>query len=975
MKLYLTTVLIFIFVTANVMNIPIPNERESWAYSKLKQMTLDEKIGQLFILRAQSDWNEADISFLESQIKKYQIGGVAFFKGNIKNQAILTNRFQSASKIPLLIALDAEWGLGMRLEDGIAFPKQMTLGAITDNDLIYKMGIEIGRQLKRLGVDINYAPVADINTNPENPIIYDRSFGDNIDNVSQKAVSYMKGLQDAGIIACAKHFPGHGSTNIDSHLDLPKIKSSKQEIYNFEIIPFKAMVENGVRSIMTAHLAVPALDKAKNRPASLSAKITNGILRDSFNYHGLIITDALEMKGVSSFHNSAEAAVMAFEAGNDLLELPENFEKAFEGVKKALNKGKISSDYLDKAVMRILIAKYDQGYYNYKPVKIENIKSDINTPQAYILKNNLYKKSLSALGNHSFYIPILPQDYTKKIAILSIGEINNTIFQSRFRSYMDVELVNTSLKITENEVENIFNKLKDYDKVIICLHNLGRNEITKFGLSTSALKLIYSLNKKTQTYIVNFSTPYALSLLDADYCILQAYENDQSAQENAAQALLGVETIEGRMPVSASAYYHFGTGISIHSESVIGYDIAENVGIDGKKLNFKIDSIANILINDGSAPGCQVLVARRGKIIFEKCYGYTDYRKTQKVEIEDLYDMASVTKVMSTNMAVMKLYSDKKINIFENVSKYLDKGIGNSNKSNLKIIDALSHHAGLAAWIPAYKNTLDTINGKILPSKRYYSDKFSNQFDTKVAENLYLRKDYKDTLWRKLLDSPMNPRGKYKYSDLGLIIIKEMVENVTKQHLDKYVDEYFYKPLGLMHTTYKPLEKFKSENIVPTEDDKYWRNQILRGDVHDMWAAMIGGVSGHAGLFSNARDLARLSQMMLNGGYYGNTRFFDYPTVYTFTTRFYISTRRGIGWDMKELDKNKDCNISELATPSTYGHYGFTGTCVWIDPENELIFVFLSNRTFPTMVNNRLGTENYRPKIQSAIYESIIDNQ
>ncbi|MEZ4907843.1 MAG: glycoside hydrolase family 3 N-terminal domain-containing protein [Saprospiraceae bacterium] len=972
-KYYLTAILILVFVPGNVMNIPLSDDKGVWVFNVLKDMTLDEKIGQLFVLRAQSDWGEKDAKFFESQIEKYNIGGIIFFKGNILDQGKLTNRFQSVSKIPLLVALDAEWGLGMRLSDGISFPRQMTLGAISDNELVYKMGLEIGRQLKRLGVDINFAPVADINTNPDNPVIYDRSFGDNASNVAEKSVSYMKGLQDAGVIACAKHFPGHGSTIVDSHLDLPKIDKSAQEILDFEIMPFKSLIDNGVKSVMAAHLQIPSLDNTKNIPASLSSKIIGGILRDSLNFDGLVITDAMEMKGVSSYFSSGEASVLAFLAGNDILELPDNIAKAFDGIKKAVKKGRISESRLDKSVKRILMAKYDQGYSNYKPVVTDRLDEDINSPGAYVLKSRLYENSLIALGNKSSYIPVLPEEYDDKIAILSLGLSENTIFESRIKSYFDPEILNAPLLMDDGTANKLFNKLKEYDKIIVCLYGLNKKSSLNFGLSSSSLNLLNELNKKTHLYVVNFNTPYALSLFDDNYCILQAFENDQSAQEAAAQAILGVETISGKLPVMVSHDFKFGDGQIINKSSVLGYSLPERVGIDGQKLNFKIDSIADILIKDGSAPGCQVLVARKGRIVFEKCYGYTDYTQNEKVVEDDLYDLASMTKVLATDMAIMKLYDEKKINIFNKVTDYIDNGLKNSNKSDLIIIDLLSHHAGLTPWIPAYKSTLDTINGEIFPSPKYYSKIYSDEFNTKVAEDMYLRRDYKDTIWQKIIDSPVKPKGNYKYSDLGLIIMKEMVEKVTDTTLDDFVSENFYKPLGLKHTTFNPWMKFPISEIAPTEEDKYWRNQTIRGSVHDMWAAMSGGVSGHAGLFSDSRDIARLSQMMLNGGFYGNKRYFDYSTVYLFTTRYYLSSRRGIGWDMKELDKNKDCNISELATPSTYVHYGFTGTCVWIDPQNELIYIFLSNRTFPTMDNNKLE-KKLSTKIQTAIYESIIDN-
>lgn len=974
MKLYLTVMLLFIFVVANMMNNPFPTDRETWAYNKIKEMTLEEKISQLFFLRAQSNWENKDVENLENIINKYQIGGVIFFKGRILDQAIMTNRFQKVSKIPLFIAMDGETGLGMRLEDGIKFPKQMTLGALRDNDLIYEMGLEVGREMKRLGVNINFAPVVDINTNPSNPVIGERSFGDNKDSVKLKAIAYMKGLQEAGIIACAKHFPGHGSTDVDSHLDLPMVSLSKEEIFNNEIEVYRDLIKNRIGSIMVAHVYVPSLENRKGMPASLSKTIINGIIRDSFNYKGLVITDALEMKGIANYYSSGESAVEAFLAGNDILELPENFEKAFSAIKNAVIKGKITTERLESSLMRILLAKYDQGLYEYKEIDIQNIEKNINDLSAYDLKKKIYNKSMTGFINADSLIPFTPDKFNNKIALLTTrtGKINH--FQNRLLKYFYADKYLLNENLSSPQADQLLDTLNNYDYIIVDVQNTSKKESANFGLNENSLSLINTISVSKKTVLVNFGIPYLLKLFYNKISILQAYEADSIAQETAALTLVGANEINGKLPVNVNDQLKEGSGILTGKLNVLGYGTAYEVGIDGEKMEEKIDTIISQMIKTGAAPGCEILVAKNGKIIFDKSYGYTTYQKEQAIQKDMLWDMASVTKVMATNMAVMKLHDEKKISIFDNISKYLNKGIETSNKKDIRIIDALSHHAGLAAWIAAYKSTIDTIEGKHYPSFNYYRNKPEGEFNVKVAENLYLRRDYIDTMWMRVLNSSVQGKKKYKYSDLGLIIIKEMIENIVNQPLDKYLNDSIYNRMGLRNTTFKPLEKFDVSRIVPTENDQYWRNQEIRGNVHDMWAAMLGGVSGHAGLFSTANDLARLSQMMLNGGIYGKTRFFDYPTVYTFTTRFYISTRRGIGWDMKELDKNKECNISDLASPSTYGHQGFTGTNVWIDPENQLIYIFLSNRTYPTMENNKLTNEKYRTKIQTAIYKSFIDS-
>jgi beta-glucosidase-like glycosyl hydrolase/CubicO group peptidase (beta-lactamase class C family) len=971
MKCYLTTVLIFIFVTANVMNIPLSDDSKTWAYNKMLEMSDDEKIAQLFILRANSDWDEKNLRFLESIITKHQIGGLLFFQGNMTAQANLTNRFQGGSKIPMFIAMDAEWGAGMRLKDGISFPRQMTLGAIADNELIYKMGREIGRQLIRMGVHITFSPVADINDNPDNPVIGDRSFGERKEHVASKALSYMKGLQDAGIIACAKHFPGHGNSSVDSHFELPVLNHSTQRLNDVELVPFKMLIENDVKSIMTAHLRIPALDKRKNRPASLSYPITSTLLRDSFNYRGLIITDGLDMKGVTDHFEHGDASVEAFLAGNDLLLLPANFQRAFEGMKKAVQQGKVSAQRLEASLMRILMAKFDLGLYDFQPIKTEGLLADINTNEALALKEDLYRKSMTAIGRKFALLPVLPEEYNSKIAIVSIGSTSKTGFQNRFGSYLDASFFNIPLHLTSEKAIELIRELGKFDRVVIGLHDIRGSKKNHYGISHNVVEMINQLNKRTKLCVTLFGTPYALNLFAEELCIIVAYENDEIAQDMAAQAILGVSNINGQLPVSIAEKFNAGDGFNIPNARILGYSIPENTGIDGVRLATKIDSIVDEMIKTSVTPGCQIVVAKNGKIVFERSYGHFTYDSSRTVRNDDIYDLASITKTMATTLALMKLFDENKIDLNKKISGYMDKGLRKSDKRDIRIIDAMTHYSGLVPSIPSYRLSLDTLDGQFILSKDHYRRFPDKNFSVKVADNIFLHKDYIDTMWARILNSNLNNPAGYQYSDIGLLIIGEMIEKISGTSLDKYVDKHFYTPMGLRNTAFNPLSKLSKNRIAPTEDDQYWRQQIVHGHVHDMLAAMFGGVAGHAGLFSNARDLAVLGQLMLNRGLYGNTKYFDQKTTEIFTTRLEQSTRRGIGWDMKELNSDRRLNMSEYASPSTYGHIGFTGTCIWIDPENELIFVFLSNRTYPDMKNNKLHSRNYRPRIHSAIYQSF----
>jgi len=971
MKIIFSILFVFFYLSADLKQFPPENTDNLWVYNQMKKMSLDEKIGQLFILRAQSNWKNKDLDYLETLIKKYHIGGLAFFKGTAKKQLELTKRYQKLNNVPLFIAIDAEWGLGMRLSDAITYPHQLTLGAIKNNRLIYLMGSEIGRQLKRIGVNFSYAPVIDINNNPDNPIINDRSFGEDKKNVASKGFAYMKGLQSQDLIACAKHFPGHGYADVDSHKDLPVLNLSKKRLNEIELFPFKMLIQQGVKSIMTAHLHIPSIDSRKNRATSLSKYAVKGLLRDSFQYRGLIVTDALAMKGVSKYFSSGDAAVEAFIAGNDILELPLHFVEAFKAIKKAVLNGKISEERLEDSVLRILKAKFDLGLYDRIELKSEFINEDINTGEAKALREDLYRNAITLLGDSKGKVPLLPKNYSEKIAIVSFGRKNITSFQKRFSAYFDADYLNIPYNISKNQSVKYLKKLEKFDRVIVGIHDFKKRSTNNFGIPKRILNLIKKINTNSKTIVAVFGTPYVLSLFDDSFCIVQAYEGNQVVQDMASQAILGVSKISGVLPITASKYFKVGDGKVVDKSNVLGYCIPEKVGVNADSLNYKIDKIVKEIFDSSAAPGCQILIAKDGNIIFDKCFGYWDYSKKRKVKHSDIYGLASVTKVMATTLSMMKLQDEGKLSVFNKFSQYLDKGIDESNKKDVVIMDAMAHHAGLKPWIPAYRMTLDTINGKVYLSKKYYRTTFQNDFEIKVADGIYLKNSFKDTLWSLLLDSPMLDHRKYKYSDLGLILTKEVLEKVSGIPEDVFVEENFYNPMGLKHTLYNPLRRFKKTEIVPSEKDDYWRHQVVQGYVHDMWAGMLGGVSGHAGLFSNSRDLARLLQMVINGGEYGGDTFFSYPTIYSFTTRFRNSTRRGIGWDMKELDREKDCNISDLASPSTFGHYGFTGTGIWADPENKIVYIFLSNRTYPTMKNRKLYKYNYRSKIQSAIYESI----
>lgn len=965
--------LVTILLCSSFSNPEYPSKEEMaqlWANDKLAEMNIDQMIGQLFMIRAHSDKGPEHVKDVKNQIEKYEVGGLCFFQGTPTKQAELTNQYQKLSNIPLFVSIDGEWGLGMRFKkNSISFPRQLTLGAIKNNDIIYEMGKEIAAHCKRIGIHINFAPVVDVNNNPDNPVIHNRSFGEDIFNVSAKSYAYMKGMQDAGMIACAKHFPGHGDTGVDSHYDLPVITHSRARIDSLELMPFKTIIETGIKSVMTAHLQIPALDERPNRPASLSKNILTDVLKDELKFEGLVFTDAMEMKGVAKHFGSAQASVEALKAGNDIILLPEDMDAAFKGVKKAYQDGVIDSNMIVEKVKKILYHKHLIGLDKTQRISnITNIDRDINNAEAISLKTRLYEEAITLVKNESLELPI--KDISnQKIAVLSLGTENLTPFQNRISSYTKVEKITAGATISEAKQAQIKNKLALYDHVIISLHDLSIRSNKNYGISQNQLDLIFKLNSQNQITIVNFGTPYILKFFENVPNLVQAYEEDEICQDVTAQAIMGALNFRGLLPVSVGEKFKYRHGIVKPSLNRLGYGIPERVGMNSDSLKM-IEEIVEEMINEKAAPGCQILAIKDGQVVYDKAFGYHTFNKKKKVQQDHIYDVASVTKILATTLSLMKLDEQGSISLEQRVDHYLPE-IDTCNKGGLILHDVLAHHAALPGWIPFYKATLEEEKKKNIPSEKYYRETYSDSFCLEVNKDLFLRCDYQDSIYSRIYACGLRDQNNYRYSDLGFYLFHQIVHRMSGRRLDYFVEENFYNNLGLTRTGFNPIKKFDKSIIVPSEDDEYFRNGVVQGYVHDMGAAMLGGVSGHAGLFSTAQELGVIMQMLMNGGTYGGEQYLDSYTIRKFTSRHPRSTRRGLGFDMKELNGDKTMNMSELASPSTFGHLGFTGCAVFADPETNLIYVFLSNRTYPSMNNSKFSKNEYRPRIQSVLYKSL----
>lgn len=939
-------------------------EATRWADSVFKTLSNEEKIAQLMVIRAHSNLGQKHVDEVTNLIQKYNVGGLCFFQGGPVRQATLTNQYQKLAKTPLMIAIDGEWGLGMRLDSVINFPRQLMMGAVPDAKLIYAFGKAVGEQCKRIGIQVNYAPDIDINNNPENPVINDRSFGEDKYKVSLFGVQYMKGMQDVGVMACAKHFPGHGDVSVDSHLDLPVINKSRAQLDSLELYPFRELIKAGVGSMMIAHLYIPAIDATANQATSLSKKNVTGILRNELGYDGLTFTDALEMKGVAKFYPSGEAAVQSLIAGNDMLCLPGDVPNTIKKVMDAITNGKLSQNDIDSKVYKVLLSKYHLGLNKVEEIKIDNITADLNA-STNAIREQLSKEALTLLRLNN--AKLLPNKSKKKVAFVGIGINQMNTFAAEVKEAFNAKVFLMDYK-DSTSLESLKKKLKrKYKTIIVGVHNYSRRPANNYGMSKDAVELVQYLGEKDNAIVFDFGNPYAIRNFCNAKNLVACYEDDNLTQVAAADLLQGKMVAKGKLPVTVCDGFKFGDGIT--ANYYFPYTQPEKVGLSSEKLA-AIDTIALQAIEKGATPGMVVLVAKDGKVAYEKAFGYTNFDKATPVNTNMVYDLASVTKISATTVAVMKLYEEGKIDLEKTLGDYISWTKG-TDKAPLKIKDILLHQAGLNPFIPFYRQVIDTTTGK--PNEGFFSKQQNELFGYRVAENLFLRNDYRDTLYKRIATSKLTEQGKYVYSDNDFIFLGLIAEAVTGTSLDNYVRTTFYEPLQMMSTTYKPGERYTLNNIVPTELEKHFRQQLIHGDVHDEGAAMFGGVAGHAGLFSNAYDLAQLYQMLLNGGELNGKRFLEKATIEKFTAYNSDISRRGLGFDKPEKDNatRKEAYPSKSVSPETYGHTGFTGICVWVDPAKNLIYIFLSNRVTPSRNNNKLGQLNVRPNIQEAIYNAL----
>lgn len=935
-------------------------DEDVWVRDKLSKMTVEEKIAQSFMVACWSNKGESHLEEIERQVTEDKVGGIIFFQGERDNLQNSIERFQKKAETPLLIGMDAEWGIAMRIFGEDRFPYAQTIGAANDAELTRKMGELMARECSQSGIHLSFSPVADVNSNPKNPVIGFRAFGSDPSHVSKHVKAFVEGMESEHVLSCVKHFPGHGDTDKDSHLELPVVSHTAAQFESVDFLPFKSGISAGTSAVMVAHLNVPSLDDS-GTPSSLSKNVIQNYLRKKLGFKGLVISDALNMKAVSEKYGKSEVVAKAYMAGCDILLFPESVDEAIRLIRKKVDSGDLEISEIDARCKQVLRAKYKAIIA--KPM----VKRKDDSAERELVSAQVYEKAIVVIKNEGQTLPLNRLD--QKIARISIGT-HALAFRESIDRYAPVE--HHHFYTVKEALERLKDKSwNNYDIVLVDLHSNGQRERNNYGFGDWK-KVVGLLPESAKVITTFFGNPLVLAEdkalpVNVDACIL-AYENHALAQDRVGQFIMGAFDVNGKLEISINDTWPKGTGLNVKGNGRLKFTIPEELGISSDKMK-EIDAAVEKAINAKALPGCQVVVAIDGKVIHRKSYGTTMYEKGDSITNEHIYDIASVTKIASSTMALMKLKSEGKFEVTSTLGELLPEVVEGTDYAKLKANDMLTHQAGLTPWLAFYKYTIK--DGEWKPG--IYSKEKKEGYETQVASDMWIRDDYAKTMMKTILETPLSGAKKYEYSDLGYYFFNAYIEKTSGKSQDKYVDQAIYKPLGLQHMTYLPLRKFPRWQIVPTEDDKEFRKQVIHGYVHDPGAAMLGGVGGHAGLFSNATDLAALMQVLLNKGQVGSFNLIDRSVVEQFTAcQFCPKNRRGLGFD-KPLPDGSGGPVSPLASLSSFGHSGFTGTLAWADPEHKVNFVFLSNRVYPSAENWKIRDMNIRTNIQRIIYEALAE--
>lgn len=955
-----------------------------WVDSVMDKLSFKEKVGQLFIYTIAPVDTKRNLELLREVIDTYKVGGLLFSGGKMQNQVELTNRAQRQAKVPLMITFDGEWGLAMRLRGMPVFPRNMVLGCIRDNKLLYEYGREVARQCRQIGVQVNFAPVADVNINPENPVINTRSFGEDPIQVADKVIAYASGLESGGVLSVCKHFPGHGDTDVDSHKALPVLPFTRERLDSVELYPFKEAIRAGLGGMMVGHLQVPVIEPIGGLPSSLSRNVVYDLLTDELAFKGLIFTDALAMKGVAG---NGYVSLQALKAGNDMVLSPRNLKEEIPAVLEAIEKGELTREDIESKCRKVLTYKYVLGLKKKSYVQLSGLEQRINSPQTRDLVRRLNLAAITVLNNKNHILP-LHTDKEQTIALLEVGDPGETnALAKQLSRYTSLARFSLRANQTEEENQRLRDSLSTYKRIIVAVSEQRlapfQPFFAKFVPESPAIYLFFTPGKmmlQIQRAVTHASA------------VVLGHSYNSDVQRQVADVLFAKASADGQLSASLGELFPAGAGVTITPKTPLHF-VPEEYGLSSVHLK-RIDSIALDGIRQGAYPSCQVVVLKNGHIMFDKAFGTYTGKGSPRVESTNIYDLASFSKTTGTLLAIMKLYDKGRFNLTDKISDHLPF-LQRTDKKDITIQEILYHQSGLPSWIPFYQEAIDkdSYDGRLFSARKdahhplqlgttswanpkfkfkseYVSSVKTGDYTVQICDSLWLNRSFRKVIEEKIAEAPLKQK-RYVYSDVGFILLGMLVEQLAGMPMEAYLQREFYEPMGLEHTGYLPLRRFAKSEIVPSNKDRFLRKETLQGFVHDEASAFFGGLAGNAGLFSTARDVARVYQMLLNGGEIDGQRYLSKETCQLFTTETSKISRRGLGFDKPDADDPKKGNCASAAPAEVYGHTGFTGTCAWVDPVNELVYVFLSNRIYPDVTNRKLNQLHIRERIQGAIYDAM----
>ncbi|WP_277135234.1 glycoside hydrolase family 3 N-terminal domain-containing protein [Bacteroides congonensis] len=955
-----------------------------WVDSVMNKLSFKEKVGQLFIYTIAPIDTKRNLELLHEAVETHKVGGLLFSGGKMQTQVELTNRAQKQAKVPVMITFDGEWGLAMRLRGTPVFPRNMVLGCIRDNQLIYEYGSEVARQCRQIGVQVNFAPVADVNINPKNPVINTRSFGEDPVQVADKVIAYAYGLEGGGVLSVCKHFPGHGDTDVDSHKSLPVLPFTRERLDSVELYPFKKAIRAGLGGMMVGHLQVPVIEPVGGLPSSLSRNVVYDLLTDELAFKGLVFTDALAMKGVSG---NGHVSLQALKAGNDMVLAPRNLKEEIPAVLEAVEKGELAREDIENKCRKVLTYKYVLGLKKKTFIQLSGLEQRINRPQTRDLIRRLNQAAITVLNNKNHILP-LHADKAQTLALLEIGKPGETeVLAKQMSRYTSLARFRLRPNQTEAENRRLRDSLATYKRIVIAVSEQRlapyHSFFAKFAPENPAIYLFFTPGK------MMMQIHHAVSHAPA---VILGHSHNSDVQRQTADILFAKATADGRLSASIGGLFPTGAGVTITPETPLHF-IPEEHGLSSALLK-KIDTIALDGIQQGAYPGCQVVVLKNGHVMVDKAFGTYAGKGSPGVESTDIYDLASLSKTTGTLLAVMKLYDKGRFNLTDKISDYLPF-LQRTDKKDITIREILYHQSGLPPWLPFYQEVIDkdSYDGRLFSARKdahhpvqigtatwanprfkfkseYISPVKTGDYTIQICDSLWLNRSFRKVIEEKIVEAPLKQK-RYVYSDIGFILLGMLVEQLAGMPMEAYLQREFYEPMGLERTGYLPLRRFAKSEIVPSNKDRFLRKETLQGYVHDEASAFFGGLAGNAGLFSTAREVARVYQMLLNGGEIDGKRYLSKETCNLFTTETSKISRRGLGFDKPDMEDPKKGNCASGVPAGVYGHTGFTGTCAWVDPENDLVYVFLSNRIYPNVTNRKLNQLHIRERIQEAIYDAM----